>query len=664
MRLARVTAGLGLALASCAVCAAPAPAFEQGSWLAPADLSAPGSNFSPPRVAVASDGTMAAAWARSDGITNRLYALARQPGGDLPDATVVSGDDAGVSFPDLAIGADGTAIAVWTAPAPDPLAALVRASLRPPGGAFGAPVTVATVGLTGIPRVAVGPDGTAIVVWAQSDGSNDLVQASVRPPGGPFAPPVALSGSGQDAQTPQVSFAADGTAIAAWTRSDGANAIAQASIRPAGGPFGAPVDLSTTGQNASLGSPVAFAADGTATVVWTRGGVVQAATRAPGGAFGAPVDLSAGDGQIVDAARIAVGGEGTATAVWTLRRPSESSVVQAITRPAGGAFAAPIDLTATGSDAHSPQVAMSADGTTTAVWRRPGGGGSELVHASTRPPGGAFAAAVPLSAEGKNAFDPFVTMASSGYATVLWNHSDGTNSVVQAAFTADVPIARGVPLITGTPTPGAALGCDGGRWVGATSVETRWLRGAAEVATGTGYTVDAADQGSDLTCRAKAINALGSTERSSLPFSIPAPAPPLPPEPGPGLAPPPPPPPAPALAPPADLNAPHVAVLTKTRLTRRQFLAGVSVKLSADEPATIVAALRGRASRSRTTGPYTRPLGSRTVFGVTRKTLTIKVKPRLAAVGRARSFPVRLRLTVTDALGNRRITGKTIRIAG
>ena len=31
MRLARVTAGLGLALASCAVCAAPAPAFEQGS---------------------------------------------------------------------------------------------------------------------------------------------------------------------------------------------------------------------------------------------------------------------------------------------------------------------------------------------------------------------------------------------------------------------------------------------------------------------------------------------------------------------------------------------------------------------------------------------------------------------------------------------------------
>ena len=38
----------------------------------------------------------------------------------------------------------------------------------------------------------------------------------------------------------------------------------------------------------------------------------------------------------------------------------------------------------------------------------------------------------------------------------------------------------------------------------------------------------------------------------------------------------------------------------------------------------------------------------------------MKIKPRPAAVGKAREFSVRLRLIVTDVLGNKRITGKTI----
>ena len=85
--------------------------------------------------------------------------------------------------------------------------------------------------------------------------------------------------------------------------------------------------------------------------------------------------------------------------------------------------------------------------------------------------------------------------------------------------------------------------------------------------------------------------------------------------------------------------------------------------LSADEPAKIVVELMGRASRSRTTGPFTRRLASRTLHGI-RAPIKFKIKPKASAVGRVRTFPVRLRLTITDALGNKRITGKTLRIAG
>ena len=239
---------------------------------------------------------------------------------------------------------------------------------------------------------------------------------------------------------------------------------------------------------------------------------------------------------------------------------------------------------------------------------------------------------------------------------MLWKAHPGANDVIQAAFTADAPIARGT-VPSRPPALGAALTCDS-RWVGATSVETTWLRADAPIATGAGYTVEGADQGAYLTCRAKASNALGTTERASLPLVIPSAA--LPPAAPPVTAPGPP----AVITPPRDIDAPRVAVFTKTRLTRRQFLAGVTVKLSADEPATIIAALRGRASRSRTTGPFTRPLGSRTLRGIGRRAITVRLKPNAAAVGKARSFSVRLHLTVTDIAGNRRITGKTIRVAG
>ena len=129
-----------------------------------------------------------------------------------------------------------------------------------------------------------------------SNGSNSIIQAATRPPGGSFGAPVDLSASGQSAARPQITTAPDGTATAVWLRYDGTNTIVQAATRPPGGGFGPPVDLSVAGQTA-FARRVATAPDGTTTVVWSRidgiNGIIQAATRPPGGGFGPPVDLSA-----------------------------------------------------------------------------------------------------------------------------------------------------------------------------------------------------------------------------------------------------------------------------------------------------------------------------------------------------------------------------------
>ncbi len=86
---------------------------------------------------------------------------------------------------------------------------------------------------------------------------------------GPWLAPVDLSATGQDGEEPQVAAAADGTTTAIWRRSDGTDDIVQASTRPAGGVFGAPVDLSATGEDAQE-PQVAAAADGTTTAIWSR----------------------------------------------------------------------------------------------------------------------------------------------------------------------------------------------------------------------------------------------------------------------------------------------------------------------------------------------------------------------------------------------------------
>ena len=254
----------------------------------------------PPRVATAPDGTTAAAWARSDGSNSRIHALmraaGRRPAGRRPS---ISGDDAGA--------ASRTWRSALTAPQarsgsrssrerPRALARGQHATARRRRSAQ--PVTVGTVGLAAVPRIAVGPDGTTIVVWTRSDGTNDIVQASVaaarrlvRDAGQPLRRRPGLEGAaGLLRRRRHGDRRVD--ALGRHERRSRRPASAQRADRSA-----RPSICRSTGQNASLGSPIAFAPDGTATAVWTRGGVVQAATRPPGGAFAGPVDLSAGDGR-------------------------------------------------------------------------------------------------------------------------------------------------------------------------------------------------------------------------------------------------------------------------------------------------------------------------------------------------------------------------------
>jgi hypothetical protein len=130
--------------------------------------------------------------------------------------------------------------------------------------------------------------------------------------------------------------------------------------------------------------------------------------------------------------QVAVDGSGNAVSVW-IRNDGTNDRVQAAIRPAGGEFGTATFISDPGQNAFSPQVAVDPAGNATAVWYR-SDGSVFRIQAAFRPAGGSFGAPVTISDAGQGAFDPQVSMNSTGDAIVVWVRSDGTKTRIQSSI--------------------------------------------------------------------------------------------------------------------------------------------------------------------------------------------------------------------------------------
>ncbi len=252
-----------------------------------------------------------------------------------------------------------------------------------------------------------------------------------------------LSAPGGSAFSPDVEVDDAGNATALWSRYDGAGLVVQVSTRPAGGTWSTPVDLAS---GRSIWSPqLAVDPAGNATAVWrssdVSSSVVQAATRAVGGTWGAPVELSVDTsvdpGQKPELPQVDVDADGTAVAVWSHDPGSHQYVVQAATREPGGAWTPPADLSAGGTSARTPQVAVGPSGAATVVWAT--SGGQSVAQSASRSPTGGWGAATTLSAPSVRVSNPDVAVDGSGAATAVWNRLDGSYATEVASRAVDAP---------------------------------------------------------------------------------------------------------------------------------------------------------------------------------------------------------------------------------
>lgn len=137
-----------------------------------------------PRVAVGPDGAALAVWPEelSVGETVRrlMLAAARPPPAPFGPAEVRTTERLTLSPEPAALNARGGAVVAWSSEISDPGSDIVvRAIVRPPGGAFGA---VTTIGSGTEPTVVLRPDGSAIVVYLRLVGRGEAVATKVYTP--------------------------------------------------------------------------------------------------------------------------------------------------------------------------------------------------------------------------------------------------------------------------------------------------------------------------------------------------------------------------------------------------------------------------------------------------------------------------------------------------
>lgn len=343
-----------------------------------------------------------------------IFAFPQSGAGELKADTISPAHRSG-SQPQLASDGSGNVVAVWRDL--DDKGESIRAAFRPRYGSFEESETISVPAVASeSPRVAMDVLGNAVAVWqASTTGRDSVVQAAVRPAGGSWSAPQALSDPGEPAFGASVSIQA-GRLTAVWVAREQWRPVIQSASRTLLSPWTPPTTISGP-IGASYAPTVAMDDKGGAVVAWQwwDGSYrrIVAAVRSSDGAWSKPDELSA-PGHTATAPEVAMDAAGNAIAAW-IRSNGIAPAAQTASRPAGGAWSLPQNLSRRGRNAASVDLAMNRRGDAVLSWVQAAG-----LHTAFRAPGESTWKLVPINASW-GGLGAHVALDERGDATEVWD---------------------------------------------------------------------------------------------------------------------------------------------------------------------------------------------------------------------------------------------------
>jgi len=229
------------------------------------------SRVSGPQVAVDPNGNAVAVWAHSDGTRYDIWSNRYTPSsGWGSTARRIETDNAGDALePQLAVDTEGNAAVVWTQF--DGMTFDVWSNRYTLGTGWGTPERIENEdkGDASNPHIGVDAHGTAVAVWAQFDGKRDIWSNRYTPGTGWGAAERIEANDLGDAREPRIAVDPNGSAVVVWKQPDGTGEkIWSNRYTPSTG-WGGAQRIDSDDTSTRTGARVAIDANGNAVAVWS-----------------------------------------------------------------------------------------------------------------------------------------------------------------------------------------------------------------------------------------------------------------------------------------------------------------------------------------------------------------------------------------------------------
>jgi hypothetical protein len=330
-----------------------------------------------PQVAFDAAGNAIVVWYQFDGTRNDIWANRYTAGAGWGTAARIetSADDAGAV--QVAMDTNGNALAVWTQSSSGSGWSIWANRYTAASGWGTAALVETDTGGAFVPQVAMDANGNALAVWRQYDGTRYSIRASRYSVGSGWSSAGPIESGTGEATAPQIAVDASGNALAVWYQSDGTRNNIWANRYVVGIGWGTAALIETDNAGDAFLPQIAVDASGNAHAVWYQDDGVRtniwANRYVVGTGWGTATLIETDDAGDAFLPQIAVDASGNALAVWYQSDGARTNIwVNRYVMGSGWGAATLIETDNAGT-ATSPQIAVDASGNALVVWSQSSG---------------------------------------------------------------------------------------------------------------------------------------------------------------------------------------------------------------------------------------------------------------------------------------------------